>query len=220
MKSQVTDVLISSSAIDPFLVGFANVVWQLPEYMETNRAIEYALAEWADLHEKDFGPLFPKLDHKDTPPLDKGARLHFWQADFVSVWEEQSVHMKKVKAYELFLDYQEADFKAREKAGKDDQKQRVPAGFAQAVLRMVEIAPLLRVCQNKAQCQHPYFIAHREDQAYCSKQCSLAGRRESKRQWWEREGKQWLATSDAPTAQQRRSKAQKKGKQHGKAKKA
>jgi hypothetical protein len=63
-------------------------------------------------------------------------------------------------------------------------------GFQKAVYELFRKSRLARVCANP-DCAAPYFIASRASQQYCSDGCAEVFQRESKRQWWEKRGKEW-----------------------------
>jgi hypothetical protein len=50
----------------------------------------------------------------------------------------------------------------------------------------------LRVCKAEG-CSHPYFIAGDLKRKFCSVECSEEGRRELKREWWQKNGQAWEA---------------------------
>ncbi len=63
----------------------------------------------------------------------------------------------------------------------------------------------LKACRRDG-CSHPYFIAGDLKRRFCSVECSEEGRREVKRDWWQKHGQKWDAN--------RRS-ARRKGVNHG-----
>jgi hypothetical protein len=52
-----------------------------------------------------------------------------------------------------------------------------------------------RICAHP-HCEHPYFIATRSDQKFCSKECGEWAQREHKRAWWAEHGPQWRKRRD------------------------
>jgi hypothetical protein len=50
----------------------------------------------------------------------------------------------------------------------------------------------LRICKAEG-CSHPYFIAGDLKRKFCSVECSEEGRRELKREWWQKNGQAWEA---------------------------
>jgi hypothetical protein len=59
--------------------------------------------------------------------------------------------------------------------------------FLQVLYRAWEIAPKMRLCRNRA-CEHPFFIAGRKTQKYCSNPCAAPAKRAAKLRWWVRVG--------------------------------
>ncbi len=68
-----------------------------------------------------------------------------------------------------------------------------PDGFLEALRRAAEIAPKMRRC-GRPTCEHPFFLARRSSDRYCSKECGLWGKRKAKREAWARNWKRWPST--------------------------
>jgi hypothetical protein len=62
-------------------------------------------------------------------------------------------------------------------------------GFLRAMVRAIENAQHLRVCQNPDGCPKPYFVARRSSDRGCGRpECTAALRRHYKLQWWNEVG--------------------------------
>jgi hypothetical protein len=59
-------------------------------------------------------------------------------------------------------------------------------------------SPRVKLCANP-DCQHPYFIASRPIQRYCSPACLRPFQNKWKRDWWEQKGKGWRAANRRKT---------------------
>jgi hypothetical protein len=51
----------------------------------------------------------------------------------------------------------------------------------------------VRVCRRIG-CSHPYFVAAHLKKRFCSPECAEEGQKEAKREWWQRNGKEWRQT--------------------------
>jgi hypothetical protein len=62
--------------------------------------------------------------------------------------------------------------------------------FQRAVYELFRRSPLAKVCANP-DCPHPYFIAGKTAQRYCSEACAKVFQRKWKRRWWKEKGTKW-----------------------------
>jgi hypothetical protein len=82
-----------------------------------------------------------------------------------------------------------------------------PDAFLQALYRARAVARRMRKCAWPG-CQHPFFLAVRVTQKFCSKACAAPAKQESKNRWWRDKGIEWRRKQKA---KRRPKKAQRKG---------
>jgi len=60
--------------------------------------------------------------------------------------------------------------------------------FLQVLHRGAEIAKRMKLCRNR-ECQHPFFLAERRTQKYCTQECARPAKSAAKLRWWNKHGK-------------------------------
>lgn len=64
--------------------------------------------------------------------------------------------------------------------------------FLQVLFRALEKAKWMRLCRNR-DCRHPFFVATKRTDKYCSQECARPAKRAAKLRWWKRHGRAWRA---------------------------
>ena len=69
---------------------------------------------------------------------------------------------------------------------------RLPTACEQLLLHLMRLSDQTRFCANE-ECPAPYFFALRKNQRYCTPECAKRAQRETKLQWWKKNGNRWRA---------------------------
>ena len=182
---------LSSCTLDRFLCALANLA-----------VGSEALAEFE--RHRTFSTMLPR------EPKEKTAahRLAMWRAFLRKAWG-----MGQSQQRQAFLDVPcIAVYGSLRFAGSDAsqfaaalsrvaERQSLQTGlrpdpFLQALYRARSVAHRMQICAGPA-CQHPFFLAVRRTQKFCSKACAAPAKQESKNRWWRRKGGQWRAKRKA-----------------------
>jgi hypothetical protein len=62
--------------------------------------------------------------------------------------------------------------------------------FLQVLYRALETAKRMCLCKNR-ECRHPFFVATKKTDKYCSPECAKPAKKAAKLKWWRKHGKAW-----------------------------
>ena len=65
-----------------------------------------------------------------------------------------------------------------------------PSELRRSLYYLLQHSDLTRRCGN-SDCERPYFIGTHGNDRYCSNNCFVIARKQSKRAWWEEHGEEW-----------------------------
>jgi hypothetical protein len=189
--------MIPSKTLDRFLCAFANYGW--PRGVR-DRAHIATMDAWLRSH-KVFSRMIPG-DLPRNPEWNIGDWQMFVRMLYRSPRYKTDLAANLFSLYEtVLLTFKGAvnppylDLKTRDNyyfraLGGETRIGLKPDGFMQVVRRVLEIAPRMRKC-GRTDCQHPFFLALRSSDVYCSKECSLWGKRRANLESWRKNWKRW-----------------------------
>jgi hypothetical protein len=95
--------------------------------------------------------------------------------------------------------------------GSDEESQPPPVDrpLHQAIALLRRNLQMLRTCSNAACKTHPFFIAGKSSQRYCSVLCTTMAQQEFKSRWWKERGSQWRKSRRAKKKKSSKSARQK-----------
>jgi hypothetical protein len=179
---------------------------------------------WLSNH-RTFGPLLPRVamgfpDAPRTAPAPEPAeRFYTWCAWLRWTWSESSDLIptswdRKVQMADLVYAYAVSAGSYRPRIARSSPWTQftargidpgaTPDPFYDVLLRAWYLAPRMRSCDNP-KCRHPFFIASRETQKFCSAKCAELAERQRKLRWWRKYGNKWR------TSRRRKSQRKRKG---------
>jgi hypothetical protein len=176
---------LSSCTLDRFLCALANLAVGSEPLAQFER-------------HRTFSKMLPREPQQETVAY----RLAMWRAFLRRAWG-----MAESQQREAFLDVpciavygsmrfagsdasQFAAALSRMAARQSLQTGLRPDPFLQALQRARDIAYKMRKCGGLG-CRHPFFLAIRVTQKFCSKACAAPAKQESKNRWWRNKGMKW-----------------------------
>lgn len=158
-----------------FVQNFSDVIPQHDAEFSAEPSAEPAPLTDVLLRVQGVRPLFNLPRSKPTWFLLE-ARQSLRQA-----WAEPSVAKKRLQLMKIYQAYVLSDTEPKNEA------------FAEVVLRAIEEARHLKLCQNPEGCPEPFFITKKTSERGCGRrECTDALQRAYKLEWWNRVGKKRL----------------------------